>query len=98
MLGERMSGGGVLRGRGLRLGAIGLAVMATTAAITTEASARRGHRTPSTESYQPSYSSIVVDANSGAVMQATNDDAPRHPASLTKIMTLYLLFERLEQG
>ncbi|MGA8822976.1 MAG: serine hydrolase, partial [Pseudolabrys sp.] len=50
------------------------------------------------ESYQPSYASIVVDANSGAVMQATNADSPRHPASLTKIMTLYLLFERLEQG
>ena len=46
----------------------------------------------------PSYSSIVVDANSGAVMQATNADSPRHPASLTKIMTLYLLFERLEAG
>jgi len=39
-----------------------------------------------------------VDINSGEVMQATNADAPRHPASLTKIMTLYLLFERLEQG
>jgi D-alanyl-D-alanine carboxypeptidase len=32
------------------------------------------------------------------VMQATNADSPRHPASLTKIMTLYLLFERLEAG
>ena len=42
--------------------------------------------------------SIVVDANSGAVLQATNADSPRHPASLTKIMTLYLLFERLEAG
>ena len=52
----------------------------------------------SAESYQPSYASIVVDANSGAVMQATNADSPRHPASLTKIMTLYLLFERLEQS
>ena len=40
----------------------------------------------------------MVDANSGAVMQATNADSPRHPASLTKIMTLYLLFERLEAG
>ena len=48
--------------------------------------------------YQPAYASIVVDANSGAVMQATNADSPRHPASLTKIMTLYLLFERLEAG
>ena len=31
-------------------------------------------------------------------MQASSADSPRHPASLTKIMTLYLLFERLEQG
>ena len=55
-------------------------------------------RPPPSESYQPSYASIVVDANSGAVMQATNADSLRHPASLTKIMTLYLLFERLEAG
>ena len=32
------------------------------------------------------------------VLQASNPDAPRHPASLTKIMTLYLLFERLDAG
>ncbi|HZL40540.1 MAG TPA: D-alanyl-D-alanine carboxypeptidase [Pseudolabrys sp.] len=50
------------------------------------------------ENYEPSTASIVVDANSGAVMQASNADSPRHPASLTKIMTLYLLFERLEAG
>jgi D-alanyl-D-alanine carboxypeptidase len=44
------------------------------------------------------YSDIVVDANSGNVLHATNPDARRHPASLTKIMTLYLLFEQLEAG
>jgi D-alanyl-D-alanine carboxypeptidase len=44
------------------------------------------------------YADIVVDANSGAVLHATNPDARRHPASLTKIMTLYLLFEQLEGG
>jgi D-alanyl-D-alanine carboxypeptidase len=44
------------------------------------------------------YSDIVVDANSGNVLHATNPDATRHPASLTKIMTLYLLFEQLETG
>jgi D-alanyl-D-alanine carboxypeptidase len=44
------------------------------------------------------YSDIVIDANSGAVLHATNPDATRHPASLTKIMTLYLLFEQLEAG
>ena len=48
--------------------------------------------------YQPPYASIVVDANSGKVMQAAHADSPRHPASLTKMMTLYLLFERLEAG
>jgi len=44
------------------------------------------------------YSDIVVDANSGKVLHETNPDARRHPASLTKIMTLYLLFEQLEAG
>jgi D-alanyl-D-alanine carboxypeptidase len=50
------------------------------------------------ESYSPPVASIVVDANSGEVLQASNADARRHPASLTKIMTLYLLFERLDAG
>ena len=44
------------------------------------------------------YSDIVVDANNGAILHQTNPDATRHPASLTKIMTLYLLFEQLEAG
>jgi D-alanyl-D-alanine carboxypeptidase len=50
------------------------------------------------EDYTPPSASIVVDGNSGAVLQASNPDALCHPASLTKIMTLYLLFERLEVG
>jgi D-alanyl-D-alanine carboxypeptidase len=50
------------------------------------------------ESYSPPTSSIVVDGNTGTVLQASNADSLRHPASLTKIMTLYLLFERLEAG
>jgi D-alanyl-D-alanine carboxypeptidase len=44
------------------------------------------------------YADIVVDANTGMVLYSTNPDALRHPASLTKIMTLYLLFEQLESG
>jgi D-alanyl-D-alanine carboxypeptidase len=44
------------------------------------------------------YADIVIDANSGTVLHSTNPDAQRHPASLTKIMTLYLLFEQLEAG
>jgi D-alanyl-D-alanine carboxypeptidase len=49
-------------------------------------------------SHAAPYADIVVDANSGTVLHATNPDASRHPASLTKIMTLYLLFEQLEAG
>ena len=41
------------------------------------------------------YSSIVVDATTGIVLEAANPDAPRHPASLTKLMTLYMAFEAL---
>ena len=50
------------------------------------------------ESYSPQFSSIIVDGNSGAVLQSNNPDGIRRPASLTKIMTLYLLFERLDAG
>jgi D-alanyl-D-alanine carboxypeptidase len=58
----------------------------------------RVHHAARAEDYSPPSASIVVDGNSGAVLQASNPDAPRHPASLTKIMTLYLLFERLDAG
>ncbi len=45
----------------------------------------------------PLYASIVVDADNGAVLHESNADAGRYPASLTKMMTLYLLFEAIEQ-
>ncbi len=41
---------------------------------------------------------IVVDGATGRVIYGMNEDAPRHPASVTKVMTLYLLFEALEKG
>ena len=41
------------------------------------------------------YASIVVDAASGNVLEAANADQPRFPASLTKLMTLYMAFEAL---
>jgi D-alanyl-D-alanine carboxypeptidase len=62
------------------------------------AHAGHGHRHARHEDYSPPFASIVVDGNSGAVLQAASPDALRHPASLTKVMTLYLLFERLESG
>ena len=41
------------------------------------------------------YSSIVVDAANGTVLSAVNADEPRYPASLTKLMTLFMTFEAL---
>ncbi|MGQ0444528.1 MAG: serine hydrolase [Beijerinckiaceae bacterium] len=41
---------------------------------------------------------IVVDGNSGRTLYARSENELRFPASITKVMTLYLLFEQLEQG
>lgn len=46
----------------------------------------------------PRYAGMVVDLDEGEVLYAENEDARRYPASLTKVMTLYLAFEALEQG
>lgn len=98
---------------GLRFCILGFAAVAAAFAITTNSAdaayrhryrvllirdAARTHHRADSESYSPLFASIVVDGNSGEVLTATNADAQRHPASLTKIMTLYLLFERLEAG
>ena len=44
------------------------------------------------------YEALVIDAASGQVLQAYNADALTYPASLTKMMTLYLTFDALRQG
>ena len=41
---------------------------------------------------------IVIDGATGRVIYGMNENAPRHPASVTKVMTLYLLFEQMEKG
>lgn len=85
----------------------GVAVLACTFAVlslsTTDADARSKRKffkrsAAATSTADPRYADIVVDANTGDVLHSTQADAIRHPASLTKIMTLYLLFERLEAG
>src|SRR5256885_8123064 len=92
--------------RVLRVCVFGLATVTTAVIFTGDAAqARRSqhprharHDQEARQSYSPAFSSIIVDGNSGATVSATNPGASRHPASLTKIMTLYLLFERLETG
>ena len=46
----------------------------------------------------PIYEAIVLDADTGQVLRELNPDAVTYPASLTKMMTLYLTFEALNQG
>jgi D-alanyl-D-alanine carboxypeptidase len=95
----------LITSRQLRVCFFGFAAVTAAVTFTTDiAQARRyrhhahHHRSDSEDSYSPAFSEIIVDANSGAVLSSNNPDGSRHPASLTKIMTLYLLFERLESG
>jgi D-alanyl-D-alanine carboxypeptidase len=94
--------------RVLRVCALGLAATSATIVLTNSTAEARHYRhrhyhyasrhSEERESYSPQFASIIVDANSGATLQSTSPDGIRHPASLTKVMTLYLLFERIESG
>ncbi len=44
------------------------------------------------------YAALVMDARSGKVLHSRNADTRLHPASLTKMMTLYVVFEAIENG
>lgn len=76
---------------------IGLVAVAV-AAVASPAEAARKKKRPAGGGYAPPYAAMVVDAKTGRTLHAVNEDAPRIPASITKVMTLYLLFEQLERG
>jgi D-alanyl-D-alanine carboxypeptidase len=44
------------------------------------------------------HAALLIDVNSGNILYQSAAEQPRYPASLAKLMTLYLVFERLEQG
>ncbi len=44
------------------------------------------------------YAALAIDANTGQVLSAEAADEPRYPASLTKVMTLYIVFEQMQLG
>ena len=68
---------------GLSLAVAVLAVIATAA---------------TSDTAEAKYAAFVIDANTGQVYYARNADTRRFPASLTKMMTLYMAFEALETG
>ena len=53
---------------------------------------------PAPVSANSKYAAVVIDGHTGRIVYARSADRPRYPASLTKVMTLYLLFEELEAG
>ena len=78
-----------------------LAAAAVLTALAAPAEARRGrhhHHHAASGGYNPPYAAMVVDVKSGKTLHAVNEDALRHPASITKVMTLYMLFEQMERG
>jgi D-alanyl-D-alanine carboxypeptidase len=46
----------------------------------------------------PKYAAILINSDTGEVMYARQADAPRYPASITKVMTLYIAFQELKAG
>ncbi|WP_309390344.1 SPOR domain-containing protein [Chelatococcus sambhunathii] len=72
--------------------------------VDADARSRRSHHraikpTPAaTFTGASNYAALVVDAKTGRTLYEANPDALRYPASVTKVMTLYLVFEDLERG
>lgn len=79
------------------MGTVFLALLMTLILSIPQAEAARRKRQKAAP-YAPPYASMVFDVNTGRTLEATNPDAPRHPASITKVMTLYMLFEQIERG
>ena len=88
------------KGRALAvLAGIGLVFSLSLAA--TDAHARpkkKGKRAHAAQGYTPPFAAFVIDANTNKVLYAKSENELRHPASVTKVMTLYMLFEQLERG
>jgi len=59
---------------------------------------KKGKRPHVITGYTPPFAALVVDANTNKILYAKSENELRHPASVTKVMTLYMLFEQLERG
>ncbi len=93
----------VVMGRGLRMLVVGtLSLGLGLVAIADSADARTRQRRAKVArvvpAYSPPFAALVVDLNTGKTLYSKNENDLRHPASVTKVMTLYMLFEQLERG
>ena len=78
--------------------ALGLAAATALTTVATPATSQIPYFQNLLAASQTKYAAIVVDAKSGEILYAKHADSPRYPASITKIMTLYLTFEALASG
>src|SRR5690606_15910161 len=62
------------------------------------AARRKVVRMPASPTDPAKDAALVIDGATGKVLYARNENAARYPASLTKMMTLYMLFEALKAG
>ncbi|WP_171946524.1 serine hydrolase [Hyphomicrobium sp. CS1GBMeth3] len=76
---------------------LALALFAVVPALAQEARAQDAKQSKK-KAAPEKQAAIVIDANSGKVLHASSADEPRFPASLTKMMTLYMVFEEIERG
>ena len=76
----------------LSIRSLSFLAMAVAAALVVSLAAPRGAEA------NPRYAGLVIDAVSGEVFYEENADAARYPASLTKMMTLYMIFRELDRG
>jgi D-alanyl-D-alanine carboxypeptidase len=75
-----------------------LAVAASSVALGAHAAPASSPSRLATGGGDSRYSAIVVEASTGEVLYARRADSPRYPASISKIMTLYLVFEEMAAG
>ena len=85
-------------GKCLTVSTVFLFCLALLAGLAVSDSAEAAKAKPQRKSTIGGYSSIVIDAATGKVLHEDNADAQKYPASLTKMMTLYMIFEALDAG
>jgi D-alanyl-D-alanine carboxypeptidase len=66
--------------------------------VRTARAGRTRHAVAAEGPSNPRFAAIVYDVKAGGTLYAVNADSLRHPASVTKVMTLFMLFEQLEAG
>lgn len=111
MWGRQRATDGVTAGRGIFAATLALvfALAALLASAPADARHRASHRAPTHHAKSTNWANVsltdpnkdaalIMDGVSGRVLYSRNANALRHPASLTKLMTLYMLFDSIKRG